>query len=415
MSHKGSQVKLYLTERLNSDSRSSALLVLSVAALILFIRKTDSFINPQFWAEDGAIFFLQQYENGPSALFQEYAGYLNLVPRLIALIADLFFPYSAIPAFYNYSSLLLTLCVLLSIFSPRFKVKHKPLIALTIVLIPHYTNEVFLTITNLQWILALMLIVVLLKEKPDHRYGNIIVQYAFDLATIIICGLTGPFLIFLAPFYVWKWVTDKNRYNSVILIAVVAVSSIQLGFIASASTPPQDTVINLKAYSAVIGHRLFGNLFLGYIIGSQISHYVLSFLYLVTLILIVRLAKERFIFFCISIHLVLLLATFYKFKADPEILFPPANGPRYFYLPYIMLAWSLIALLGQQGKWKNTLLTIALTFILISSLTSRFHSAPFIDYKWRLYSKSIGKEDAVIPINPKGWQIHIRADPQLQQ
>ena len=180
-------MKIYLTEKLHSTSNYSILLILLATIITLFIRKTDAFTNPQFWNEDGVIFFLQQYNDGASALLQEYAGYLHLVPRLIALVADILIPYASIPAFYNYASLLITLIVVMSIFSPRFPMKNKILIALSISLIPHYANEVFLNVTNLQWILSIMIIIMLFKEEPAARYGNVAIQYTCDLVIIIVC------------------------------------------------------------------------------------------------------------------------------------------------------------------------------------------------------------------------------------
>ena len=401
----------YFENKPNTNSRSSVLLVLAVSAIVLFVRKTDSFLNPQFWAEDGAIFFLQQYEKGASALLQDYAGYLHLVPRLIALVADSFFTYSAIPIVYNFSSLLFTLVVVASIFSPRLKINHKPLLALTIVLVPHYTDEVFLNVANLQWILSILLIVVLLKERPHDRYGNINVQYVLDLIIIILCGLTGPFIVFLVPFFIWKWINDKGLYDSIILIAVIAVSSIQFFFMLSELIRVQNGIsFNLNVYSAIIGHKLFGNLFLTKGIAYKLNHYILSFLYFGTIFMMLRFAppKRRFIFVCLGVQFIILLAAFYKFKANPEILIPPGNGQRYFYIPNIMLVWCLIALLEKKAKWKNALLLSALALVLISSVASGFHSKPFIDYNWNSYSKLIGKEDVVIPINPKGWHMHIK-------
>ena len=402
----------YLAKKLNTGLDSPMALIIFTTIIILLIRKTDALINPQFWAEDGSVFFLQQYNHGVSALFQEYAGYLHLVPRLIALIGDTFFSYSSIPAFYNYASLLIILIVTLSIFSSRFHVKHKSLIALTISLVPHYENEVFLNVTNTTWILSIMIIIVLLKENPAKRYGKVVVQYACDLLIIIICGLSGPFIIFLMPFFGWKWINKKNVYNTIIFTATSIISLIQLSFIVSHSINSYDVSTNLTAYSEVIGYRAFGGLLLGSNIAYKINPYILSFLYFSLLTLILHLAyqkKDRFIFFSIGISLIYLLATFYRFKNNPEILVSPGNGVRYFYIPYVMLIWSLIALLGQQEKWKNTLLKASLVLILISSLTSRFHSKPFIDYNWPLYSQSIGKEDIVIPINPVGWQINVKA------
>lgn len=394
------------------NSRNSVLLILSLTALILIVRKTDALLNPQFWAEDGSVFFLQQYENGASALFQPYAGYLHFVPRLVAFFAESFFPYALVPAIYNYSSLIITLVVTLSIFSPRFQINNKPLVALAIVLVPHYSNEIFLNVTNLNWILAIMLIVVLFKKNPGHSYGNIIIQYVCDLTIIIFCGLSGPFIVFLMPFFGWKWFTKRKLYNSLIFLAVVIVSLVQLSFIASEPTNSQQINVSFEAFNAVIGYKMIGSLFLGQKIAYGINPYVLSLLYLAALVLFLGFAynkKDSFSLTCIGISLIFLLATFYRFVDGLEILIPPENGQRYFYIPYIMVTWSLIALQGKQAKWKNILLPL----ILISSLTSGFHSSPFVDYNWNLYSESIGKQDVSIPINPPGWQFEVKAHPKL--
>jgi hypothetical protein len=118
--------------------------------------------------------------------------------------------------------------------------------------------------------------------------------------------------------------------------------------------------------------------------------------------------KYSFPIYCIAIGWVFILATLYKFRDSPEILIPQGGGPRYFYIPYVMLTWSLIYLLNNNIKWKKPII-VALLFILISSLTSHFHSKPFVDYQWYLYSQAIGKQDIVVPINPKGWQIFVKA------
>ena len=410
-------MKDYLTPRLdrhNSNSRSSILLVLSLTAIILFIRKTDALVNPQFWAEDGRLFFMEQYYNGASALFQDYAGYLHLIPRLIALIADSFFPYSLTPAVYSYSSFLITIIVVLSIFSPRFQINDKPLVALTITLIPHYTNEVFVNLANLQWILSIMLILVLLKENPAPKYGNVIAQYLGDLTIIILCGLTGPFIILLIPFFGWRCFKERKLYNSLIFINVVIISLVQLSSIASLPSHSQPIDFNLEAYSKIIGYRIIGNLFLEPKIPYGISHYALSFLYISIVVLAIHHAyykKDRFTALAIGVSMVFFLATLYLFKSKPEVLIDPGIGQRYFYVPFVMLTWTIIALLKKQTKWRNILLTL----ILISSLIGDFRSKPLIDYNWSFYSKSIGKKDVVIPINPQGWQMQIEAHPVIKR
>jgi hypothetical protein len=408
-------------KKLGSDVRVSSALTLTVAALVLLIRKTDALLNPQFWAEDGTVFFLQQYEGGASALVRGYAGYLQLVPRLIALFADTLFPYAAIPSVYNYASLLLTLAVIANVFSPRFPGTNRPLLALAVVLVPHATNEVFLNVTNLQWILCLLLILTLLKEIPHERYGNVYAQAAFDFLVVILCGLTGPFIVFLTPLFAWKWWTNKCPYTSGILITALATATIQVSLILGYSVHTQGGLCtDFNVYSSLIGHRLFGGLFLGKDLPYAVNPLVLGLLFICVLIMILWFAAAPprrhagpgafgSVMTLLAVALVILSATVGLFKSQLHFLVPPDNGIRYFYIPYVMLAWSLILCMDQRERWKNVLIGVLLALILASSLTSGFHSKPLADYSWKSYSASIGKEDVTIPINPSGWRIHVKA------
>jgi hypothetical protein len=405
------QLKNYIKDMIYAESLIARLSILIIATIVLFIRRTDSFINPQFWAEDGPVFFLQQYENGLSTITQPYAGYLHLIPRLIAFISELFFPYSLVPFVYTFMSFVITLFVINAIFSRRLNIKYKGLFSLALVLIPHYGNEVFMNVTNIQWILCVLLVTTAMKEEPNYVYGNLKTQYVFDIITTTLCGLTGPFLIFIMPLFAWKWFQNKNKYNSIIIFAVGIILIVQLSLIPFETVELRSSYINLdlNAYGQIIGTKIFGGLFLGRLANS-ISPFLLSAVYfsLVVTLVLHSPHKRKFIIFFLYIHLVILLAVFYKFKATPEILIPPENGTRYFYLPYIMIVWSLVIALEEIKNWKKALILIALLCVFFSALTSNFRSS-YIDFNWLFYSKNIGKEDIVIPINPKGWQIYVKA------
>jgi hypothetical protein len=215
--------------------------------------------------------------------------------------------------------------------------------------------------------------------------------------------------VLLTPFYGWKWHHEKNSYNSIILTTVISISLVQLSFITSEPMHEKVTIINPETYSAILGQKLFGGLLLGHKIPYEINPYFLSFLFIFfSILLFAYQNKDRFLIYCMNIGLVFLLATLYRFKHNPEVLIPPGNGPRYFYIPYVMLTWSLIFLMGNNNKWNKPIM-IALICIVVSSLTSHFHSKPFVDHQWQAYSQLIGKKDIVIPINPPGWQIPIKA------
>lgn len=65
------------------------LLFLGLAAALLELRfAAPGPIAQYLWAEDGSIFINQAHTLGLAALWQPYAGYLHLYPRLVALLAN---------------------------------------------------------------------------------------------------------------------------------------------------------------------------------------------------------------------------------------------------------------------------------------------------------------------------------------
>ena len=61
------------------------LAVATLLAAIIIGRRVDAVTNPQLWAEDGSIYFVQNAMLGfPRTLMQLYNGYPNFTQRLIA-------------------------------------------------------------------------------------------------------------------------------------------------------------------------------------------------------------------------------------------------------------------------------------------------------------------------------------------
>jgi hypothetical protein len=404
-------------------SRKEMIFVLAAAAIILFIRKTDGFTNPQFWGDDGKVVFLQQYQQGFSAILNIYAGYLALVPRLVGLLSDLFFPYSAAPYVYNYSCFIITMLVIVSIYSRRFNFEHKWLLALTIVMVPRFGTEVGMSITNAQWLLCVLLVVNYLKEAPSELYGNVTFQVVSDIVQIVLLGLSGPFILFMTPFYLWRFIKEKNRYRFGILCTAVVASSIQAAciltsrepFLAAAGASPRWTD-GLE----VIGVRLFGNLFLpqgptDWIYG--LNRYILFCLFVPVIGLIfykaIRTTKNAhavtvLVWFSFCILITSLFKSRYNLAAFVDT--SGGAGARYFYSQYVLLTWALILCLSKGKTWTDYTIKVLLVAVCIASF-SKFHVRPMIDYKWSEYSKLIGKENnLIIPINPPGWQIDMKQD-----
>ena len=89
----------------------------------------------------------------------------------------------------------------------------------------------------------------------------------------------------------------------------------------------------------------------------------------------------------------------------------PGWCERYFYLPYIMICWSLMICMDHNSLWRSRLAKICLAAVFISSVTSGFCAKPLPDLNWRYYSSKIASSNELtIPINPEGWEIHLSKD-----
>lgn len=168
-----------------------------IALLIAFARMPDRLIHGFLWAEDGQIFLQQAYGLGVRSIVTPYAGYLHIIPRLIAFSFSLFPGPEHSPRPFAWASTLVlcaTCAYLFSFARPRMPAPAAWIFALTPILVPH-NGEVWLTITNIQWVIAPALLV-LLWETVYVSAG-----WARTIAVILLT-LTGPFGLLYSPLVV---------------------------------------------------------------------------------------------------------------------------------------------------------------------------------------------------------------------
>ena len=170
--------------------------VFFIAVILMYLRRPDIIRTPQFWAEDGHVWYAMAYNNGifTSMIFTQN-GYYQTISKLIASIS-LNFNLMYAPLIFNISAIIVRALLVSFILSGRFSyVNITPRIftALFIIIMPE-VSEVHANVTNDHWYLSLYLLLVMLAPKPTNNY-----QKAHDYIAIIICGLSGPFIVFMAP------------------------------------------------------------------------------------------------------------------------------------------------------------------------------------------------------------------------
>lgn len=379
-----------------------------VVSGILYIRKPDSFSKPQFWAEDGTVFFAQAYHHGLDSHFEPYAGYYHEVPRLVASAA-LVGPYRWAPRIYNFSALAVMLGLVAIMFSSRLDLRFPFVFALAVALVPFFRGEVYLNLTNVQWPLALLLLLTALQRPPKTAADGLL-----DGSIIVLAGLTGPFAVLVLPFFVLRWLRDRTWGAFVTTGLAIAVTAIQIQSILQHPVylAPHDEH-TARSWIDLLGWKLSGNLFLGHE-----APYAMNPMWLVVgggavlvylLWRLSRLAEGRrlglpMLYFGAA---VLCLACF-KFRHAANLLVPPAAATRYFFVPFVVVAWCLLILVIHDKRWFKVPAFLLLALILRSSLISDFTSPPLRNFRWPKHAARIGVEEAPkIPINPPGWSIQL--------
>ena len=163
--------------------------VFGVTVALLFARAPDAFRAPQFWAEDAVVFWVQQYEQGfLGSLLQPSAGYLHVVPRLIAALTD-FLPYQMHPAAFVAGvagAAGWTAATIAGLALPLPLAASLGVAALLVV----PGGETLTTPTTVQWIMAPALPLIAAAASPAGRFAR-----ANQVAFVALSGLSGPFSI----------------------------------------------------------------------------------------------------------------------------------------------------------------------------------------------------------------------------
>ena len=110
------------SQSLAARNRAGLFVLLSFAIFVAhFSRSPDVLLKPQFWAEDGAVFYQQAHEFGfLHSVLIPYSGYVHLFPRLIAGLS-LLLPLSFVPLFFNLAALAVQCLPAIYICTPRMQ------------------------------------------------------------------------------------------------------------------------------------------------------------------------------------------------------------------------------------------------------------------------------------------------------
>lgn len=401
-----------MTKLLNSKSY---LMFLLLVIAVLFLRMGDvNFTDGKYiWAEDGSIFINQAFSLGLESIFEPYAGYIHLYPRLVSFLS-VQIGLSFLPTIFflgwigavTYSSFV----VFKWLYNQTDSIAISMIVPLLALLQPH-AGETFFNITNAQWFLPLALIVLLIDKEYKASYKNFFI--------FILLGLTGPFSILVLPILFLNIVFKKDlKENYVKYLIVLTTATIQIYFMTQSDriggTIDTNILNCLKSFYIFITFDTHGFFAL-----LSVLIWIVLFIYVVKFVCDV--CKQRFAehqlngFLILIVLAVIYLAGLWSTKQSPLTLHPLGGGARYFIIPYALFLISLPLLI------KHTRVLYAMFFLIFVIDMKQFTTVDRLSLNFQSFAWfSIYSQKLNIPIHPQwetypGWHIDITNENSIKQ
>jgi hypothetical protein len=213
--------------------RLAPLAVLVAGVGVCLLRSPLALVHPELYAEDGHVWFQQAYNSGWFVPLEvAHTGYLQTFPRLVADLG-LHVPLERVPLLFVVFAVAAQVLPagfvaskrLASVVPSRWL---RLLLAAAYLALPN-SREVNANLTNAQWHLALLAVLVVLAEPATGAWR------VADVLAVGLSGLTGPYCIALLPVAAIVSAVRRRRWSLVLLAEVGAVAVIQLYELATSS------------------------------------------------------------------------------------------------------------------------------------------------------------------------------------
>jgi hypothetical protein len=204
-----------------------------LAALLIISRRPDAIANPQFFAEDGRIFYQQAYTlGGWQVLWTPYAGYLLLVPRLVAWAA-LLVPIRWAPLVFALAAIAIQVAPVAYWLSDHCSAcvpdrRVRVLLALLWIALP-LTWEITFRLYDAEWHLNILAFLVVVAALPARTWR----AAAVDAVLVGLAAFTSPLAALLLPLGLVRWWREgrlKPKWDAwQIPLAVLALGGVTEG------------------------------------------------------------------------------------------------------------------------------------------------------------------------------------------
>ena len=395
-----------------------------LACAVLISRRPDAILHAQFWAEDGHVWFADAYNfGGWTALLRTQDGYFQVLPRLAASLA-LLAPLRLAPLVLNLAAIAIEALPVSLLLSRRSSVwgtlRYRALLAFVYLALPNCW-EMDAIITSSQWLLTLCAFLLLAANTPGSIAGRV-----FDVFILLLCGLTGPFCVFLAPiafFLAWKRRGNWPWIEAGILTSCCLIQAWGLLIVDPAGRSHYAAV---GASPALFVRLLAAQVYLATLVGGNgLAYYLNSLLF--TFLFFVAIGGTILVVTCfikssleMKLFLILTALLFAVSLSSPNTgsskgvtgweLLTSGGGIRYWFFPTLAFAWSILWCFHSRIRLLRIVSAPLILLMCLGIIRDWRHPAfkdlHYAEYAQRFEAAPVGTV-VTIPENPAGWTVRL--------
>jgi hypothetical protein len=381
----------------------SAIAALAMLAT-LFWRASDALLTPQFWAEDGAIFFQQDRLHGVMAIFIPYAGYLHFLPRFVAWAAHPFGAPAA-PALYVATAVAVTLWSAVTIATTE--IVYAWLLGAALLLVPH-DGEIFATLANAQWLMAPALALALATPAPRSRLTR-----SNQMLFVGVAAFTGPFAIMAVPLALWRLVADARQYAKILAALVLIAATLQGATTLLSLAPAVGEITPPIAFALELADRWVGQLAHGGARSETIvqTAFAIAVVASALMSVIIMPREQRSTFTLLYVFATLILTSVWlKFLSGNQWnhAIDAKFFDRYFYVPRLVLLWGLVFCVVSCSQTWPRIVAMAILAVIAANAPAHWIKPHLLHMSWAQEARGFDREDGEalrIPINPIDWSV----------
>jgi hypothetical protein len=394
--------------------------VFAAAALLVFSRLPSFLLHPQFYGEDGPVWYAQAYNLGwLHSLVLPDGGYLNTLQRLGAGLSMLV-PFRWTPLVMAIFGLLIQCVPVTILLSSRCRrwgsLSTRACFALIYLCSPN-AREIHIVLTNSHWHLVFAAFLLAFSSPPRGWAGRL-----FDIAVFAVAGVSGPFSPLLFPFVLLFWWLRRQPWTLVQAAITGAGAAVQLYFLTHESNRlggalgvgvnPLIRIFGGEVIGAsVLGGRTFAQHsplhdpplllpLLGFAVGILVYAYVLRF---------ANLELKIFTALCIALFAVSLKSPL--MEANPTrwhgLMYAPSF--RYWFCPMMAFLWGTIWCIRYASHRLVRGVAITFLWLLPIGMLLEWEYKPYTDYHFADYAERMRVAAPgtalTTPITPGNWSM----------